>query len=683
MIKKLKTKAAALIVCAALFSSGCSSSGSSPVTESVSSSQAGNTNVVSGDDSSAAEVPDIPPMKEASVLLKCVSEDEGLMLRKLMPGANDTVLIQYSDDGTVNKCCLIDPINDKVIRTLDLPSFSEQAVGAFADGTVLTYDNSEELEFKLYRSGSSEPEITKISRECYPEIRADIENNRFYWFEFGTAKAYRTDLKGNTTQLDLDENIFSIFDIYPENGVFTARDYSEDTESGLSGGVYSLETGKKLFDIGENDDDRFYADGHFTNVSFATSEDAGYTFFIDQYLSGDGEKIRRYTVEAEADTGFEIKGSGHSSYAALMNYGMGQGSLQHLRFLDLQTGKLGEVEVGENIENTYLYYLKNSGRWIAGLSCVTEGKFSFRLMMIYPSVLDKKTELKSEEIVHAPPASPYTVGESYKPVREYADRVEKEFGVRILVGNEAKLTEESSGYKYTTCEDAFDELSVESDLNALSELRTLLKRYPKGFFDHFKTKDGRFGLRITIVKTLANEGLEHFAAGGAAFTTGRWYDIAIDSYMLNSEDSSFDHEMWHAVEHLIDPDGQIFRDNWEKYNPRGFSYSQDFDGFAEGKYDSNNTFDGAPDSSGTIDFDAVYFISYYSIVTGHEDRATLIERVLSRRTDPDTMELVYNGINDVNKCPHLKAKLDFLAELSKKEFGYVYWEEVLKNIRAE
>jgi len=31
-----------------------------------------------------------------------------------------------------------------------------------------------------------------------------------------------------------------------------------------------------------------------------------------------------------------------------------------------------------------------------------------------------------------------------------------------------------------------------------------------------------------------------------------------------------------------------------------------------------------------------------------------------------------NGLTEINKYPHIKAKLDLLREWSKKEFGYVY-----------
>lgn len=37
------------------------------------------------------------------------------------------------------------------------------------------------------------------------------------------------------------------------------------------------------------------------------------------------------------------------------------------------------------------------------------------------------------------------------------------------------------------------------------------------------------------------------------------------------------------------------------------------------------------------------------------------------------------GFAEINKYPHIKAKIDFLGEVSKKEFGYVYWEKMING----
>ena len=62
----------------------------------------------------------------------------------------------------------------------------------------------------------------------------------------------------------------------------------------------------------------------------------------------------------------------------------------------------------------------------------------------------------------------------------------------------------------------------------------------------------------------------------------------------------------------------------------------------------------------------------------YEDRATLIETVFSWSFDDKSGKK--NGLAEMNKYPHIKAKLDMLAQWAKLEFGYAYWEEIVKDL---
>ena len=62
----------------------------------------------------------------------------------------------------------------------------------------------------------------------------------------------------------------------------------------------------------------------------------------------------------------------------------------------------------------------------------------------------------------------------------------------------------------------------------------------------------------------------------------------------------------------------------------------------------------------------------YGSVDEREDRATLIEYILR----PDAPR---SADENFTSCPILQAKLDYLAELVRPVFGYVYWEEILEQ----
>ena len=75
---------------------------------------------------------------------------------------------------------------------------------------------------------------------------------------------------------------------------------------------------------------------------------------------------------------------------------------------------------------------------------------------------------------------------------------------------------------------------------------------------------------------------------------------------------------------------------------------------------------------GAVQTPSACVIRSYSTVSEHEDRATLLEYIL-RPEAPARAE------ENFAENPILKAKLDYLAELSRSAVAYVYWDEILKG----
>ena len=114
-------------------------------------------------------------------------------------------------------------------------------------------------------------------------------------------------------------------------------------------------------------------------------------------------------------------------------------------------------------------------------------------------------------------------------------------------------------------------------------------------------------------------------------------------------------------------------------NPSGFDYTQDFDAYMTAPVTRPEIFSYEENADKTLP----YFLSSYSRVTPMEDRATLVEELFKWEFDDDSYTSYHqNDVKFYKDYPHLKAKLDYLAKWTKQEFGYVYWEETLKNYAA-
>ena len=130
------------------------------------------------------------------------------------------------------------------------------------------------------------------------------------------------------------------------------------------------------------------------------------------------------------------------------------------------------------------------------------------------------------------------------------------------------------------------------------------------------------------------------------------------------------HEIWHSVESQIrlrDPDA-FSDEKWGVLNPKSFKYIRDFDHYLVDsmKYDEYILMRSFGETPG-------YFISAYSTVNGQEDRATLIEPVMTDDITIYDAEKYSSSRAYVETFPALNAKLDYMEEQYEKWFGEKYW----------
>lgn len=277
----------------------------------------------------------------------------------------------------------------------------------------------------------------------------------------------------------------------------------------------------------------------------------------------------------------------------------------------------------------------------------------------YTDVLDPQPLPDTE------PPAPAVLGDYLADVRAEADEIETEFGIEILLGDEI-LNVVDSWASTQEREDHDEEIgAIRTELAMIRE--TFSGHLPEGFLNCFRDPYGRRGLRILLCDGKRGED----DIGGEEFCTSKWYTILLHTGYPKAEHLM--HELWHALEDLITMDHPeaINEDEWQTLNPDGFEY----DDFArsgwldEGQHEMLLTRGNITDG---------WFAREYSIANAKEDRATILEALYADLSSGYVFCAdQYTGTmyDLLTVSPHLRAKLDYLAQAVRGYFGYVFWED--------
>ena len=353
-----------------------------------------------------------------------------------------------------------------------------------------------------------------------------------------------------------------------------------------------------------------------------------------------------------------------------------------IRLIDPWNGRYADVSIPEAeniIEFSQAVWNETLGVWIAALM---DSENQVHLYQIDPQAFEfSKVLSEAAPIAGAEPVQSAELGADFAEVRARADEIEAKYGVRILIGNEIFGVDLKPGYTLISAEDPdyadfpdsgefsgklnYPEENVEILQKNLDLLDQEFAAFPEDFFSHFVGGSGEGGLRIALVRALINED-GAFQPGGCQTRSGPWFNLIINMTLMDRV--MLQHELWHAVETRITlSDLSSFdAEEWNKLNPEGFTYSYDFEayateGLADDLYDYLLWSEQDP-----------YFIRDYSMTNDMEDRATMIESLYDVYYNENMEET--SNYDRVMSYPHLKAKLDFMAERTEKVFGSVYWQ---------
>lgn len=247
--------------------------------------------------------------------------------------------------------------------------------------------------------------------------------------------------------------------------------------------------------------------------------------------------------------------------------------------------------------------------------------------------------------------------EELKRAQAHADRLQEEYGIEILIGDHCKKFIEDAYHQTEVCNDA------ECIEKALDDMERAFKLYPDNFFNQFVDAAGNSGITLMLAN-IADD-----ATGYAAYREDKNYLVIDLSGYPNSRAaySAVCHELWHATENFIkDKIPDAFDDEkWNAMNPDGFEYANTYDCDVWALADKWISCNEAPENT--------YFTDSYGCTYPCEDRARIMEQVMTGE----------DGIKEMTECPHLKAKLRFMAEAIRQIFdtegrGAPRWEEPLK-----
>lgn len=181
-------------------------------------------------------------------------------------------------------------------------------------------------------------------------------------------------------------------------------------------------------------------------------------------------------------------------------------------------------------------------------------------------------------------------------VNNLRDSIENKYNIKISLGLETSKYM-VGGYTVTSITDESTAKSV------LSELDKNLALYPSGMLDEISNA----GLPLTVYL------IQRYSASNVTGITekvrsGVNISIAADFSFADS----FNHEMYHYIEHYIYAKGGSYT-NWNNYNPTGFTY---------GNYDDKYVYDA------TFSEDA-FFVNSYAQSYEYEDRASTFEYMMA------------------------------------------------------
>lgn len=577
--------------------------------------------------------------------LKCMSGNG--YVADLKADMNGRILASYAksaDGASAYFFCLISAQNDKIEAEIETGQNIYMPLGSRSNNEILALDAENKtilrLDDKLSELGRlsyagekvwfdyDEDCIYTAGRGSLDKIGFDGETEHILSLKNSPAIEH-VDVKGRhiiVTSPPVNESMIEAYAVYSFDG--TEMLYKEDR-----GGYYGFAGNRLLFmDSGEESTEGgrlivYDGDASWSGSAYKIDGNCTLYGFDDSEYAGIKQSI--YNSEAE-------------------NYSV------QLSLIDTENGE--KYTIASFDDNPQTFFDFENGSFV----CAASDDKGTAIYVFTPEMLKDSTECEKTEVPENVRPEKKALSAELSEAEEYAKELEEKYNICILLNDQIEIVPEFDfDYISTGTLDIEEELQLVN--SALHAIDSILSYYPEGFADVFKNYRGEGGLRFVLAAKM-DDVSGNFPAAGEYTVSGAWHNINLAT--VYSVYDVLDHEIWHAVEGVAGNIGiAVDEVKWSGFNAEGFEYLLDRDDYSAAE--DMFTFHGG-------DRENVCVSREYSFVNSAEDRATLIELVLDR-----TMG---SGWYDTLKSyPHLKAKLEYLEEISRELYGYVYWEKIIEN----
>lgn len=281
---------------------------------------------------------------------------------------------------------------------------------------------------------------------------------------------------------------------------------------------------------------------------------------------------------------------------------------------------------------------------------------------------EDKEEVQSEDESEKPTEDTSSEGDSDKgfsdsdTIEQIEEKLEQKYGVDIVYGEDIRTRfdeedEDLRAQKYT---------EEEGIRRAMTYVDEALAVFPRGLTEQLTYDDGS-PLKIYLIGAVGEGDAPPQDGAIPAFADKDEKELylAID-ISLDGEINvpTVSHELTHIIDFKLHDLGGIDDDEWNKLNPEGFAYTED--------YENYNTSEFADKYSYTTghylprmakqNADEVYFYYNYAITNAYEDRATLMENLI--------VDLMwdYEIAPELYTFPHVREKAQYYLDAIKGTF---------------
>lgn len=570
-------------------------------------------------------------------------------------GGGLAVLCEVDYESNATELLLYDIPRDTVLKTVTLEGALPILCGSSTQGFVLQDYENKSLRF-MNRELEAERTLPFDGVGC--AVSADLKSMYYVRNE----RLYRVDtVTGDETVVALPYDLsVNYLGSLSADGILTLSVYKDPYEYGSVLAALDLNTMElKLLREDYNTATFFPGGFQMTRIEYETLEDYVVWSVTNEY----GTVLRQIASSQLPEAGLSLttlEGSPYCIGFPYMDDGSGKGTWLITERDGVYARDLTQEGVTEMLLNPY--YLPEEDLILTSTFDSRESRFRFLILdpqtMTMEPVADSRTLVGTQYVDQALidqirentefPA----VREELQPLREKADALEEEYGVRILISNQCDRLLAKVEYAPHPSEEVWNEYEALSQ--TLDQMRTAMERYPEGFFRQFTSEEQGEGILVLLTGPMESD----FGVIGLHQTMRTWNVITMDISYSYEADSTFTHEMWHAMEDFIGAHEVAtsnlesgWREEYEACNPEGFTYDQDH---TDTIWHDGTYMDGAKE---------IYFVDQYSCTFSHEDRARLMEYVMAY---PDCADVFM-------QCEPMQKKLSILCREIRSAFDTTGW----------